>query len=66
MNKEIENMINIFFSLLTEAVNDKIPTNERIFYYKFQGILEALFTANILTSEERDYLFDASWEVYYS
>lgn len=65
MNKATESTINTFFTLLVEAVNQENITNERIFFYKFQGIIEALFSANILTSEELDYLHNASWEVYF-
>lgn len=65
MNKATESTINTFFSLLVEAVNQENIANERIFFYKFQGIIEALFSANILTSEELDYLHNASWEVYF-
>lgn len=65
MNKASENMINMFFSLLVEAVNQENVSNERIFFYKFQGMIEALFSANILTSEELDYLHNAAWEVYF-
>lgn len=65
MNEATESTINIFFSLLVEAVNQENIANERIFFYKFQGIIEALFSANILTSEELDYLHNASWEVYF-
>lgn len=66
MNIATENTINTFFSLLVEAVNSKNIVNERIFFYKFQGIIEALFSANILSSEELDYLHYASWEVYFN
>lgn len=66
MNKATESTINIFFSLLVEAGNDKNIVNERIFFYKFQGIIEALFSADILTSEQLDYLHNASLEVYFS
>lgn len=65
MNKATESTINIFFSLLVEAVNEKNTANETIFFYKFQGIIEGLFTADILTSEQFDYLRNAAWEVYF-
>lgn len=65
MNKATENTINIFFSLLVEAVNNKDISNERIFFYKFQGIIEALLSADILTFEEHAFLSNASLEVYF-
>lgn len=66
MNSVIRDMIDVFFKLLVEAVNSEDGVNQRIYFYKFQGILEALYYAQILTLEEQEYLYNASWEVYFN
>lgn len=65
MNIVIRDMIDVFFKLLVEAGNNENDVNQRIYFYKFQGIIEALFYAEILTLEEHTYLCNASWEVYF-
>ena len=64
MNSVIRDLINVFFKLLVEAVNSENDDNQEIYFYKFQGIIEALYYAQILTLEEEEYLYNASWEVY--
>lgn len=65
MNIVIRDMIDVFFNLLVEATNKENDVNQRIYFYKFQGIIEALYYAEILTLEDHKYLNDAAWEVYF-
>ena len=57
--------INILFTLLVEAVNKRHKIEEKIFYYKFEGMIEGLYYAGILSNEEYNFLLDAAWEVYF-
>lgn len=65
MNNATRDMIDMFFKLLVESGIKKDLVNERIYFYKFQGIIEALYYAEILTLEEHKYLNDAAWEIYF-
>lgn len=58
-------MLNTFFKLLVESVNNDNEIYERIYYYKFQGMIEGLYYANVLSDEEFNFLFDAAREVYF-
>lgn len=62
MNTIVRDNIDLLFKLLVESVNEDI---ERIFFYKFQGFIEGLYYANILSNEEYEFLIDASLEVYF-
>ena len=65
MNIVVIDMINLLFKLLIEASNNNNKRDERIYFYKFQGMIEALYYADILSDEEYEFLIDASWEVYF-
>lgn len=65
MNIVTRDEIDILFRLLVEAVNEKNKTKEYIFYYKFEGMIEGLCCADVLSIEEHDFLFNAAWEVYF-
>lgn len=65
MNILTIDMINVFFKLLVEASNNNNERDERIYFYKFQGMIEALYYADILSDEEYGFLIDAAWEVYF-
>ena len=64
MNIVTRDEIDILFRLLVEAVNKRNKTEEEIFYYKFEGMIEGLCCADVLSSEEYNFLLDAAWEVY--
>lgn len=65
MNIVTRDEIDILFRLLVEAVNKRNKTEERIFYYKFEGMIEGLCYADVLSIEEYDFLLNAAWEVYF-
>lgn len=65
MNIVTRDEIDILFRLLVEAVNKRNKTEENIFYYKFEGMIEGLCCADVLSIEECDFLFNAAWEVYF-
>lgn len=65
MNILTIDMINVFFKLLVEASNNNNERDERIYFYKFQGMIEGLYYADILSDEEYGFLIDAAWEVYF-
>lgn len=65
MNIVTRDEIDISFRLLVEAVNKGKKTEEMIFYYKFEGMIEALCCADVLSIEEGDFLLNAAWEVYF-
>ena len=48
MNIVVLDMINLLFKLLVEASNNNNEIIERIYFYKFQGMIEALYYADIL------------------
>lgn len=62
MNIVTRDEIDILFRLLVEAVN---KMEENIFYYKFVGMIEGLYYAGILSTDEYIFLLDAAWEVYF-
>lgn len=65
MNIVTRDEIDILFRLLVEAVNKRNKTEENIFYYKFEGMIEGLCCADVLSIEECDFLFNAAWEVFF-
>lgn len=66
MNIVTRDEIDISFRLLVEAVNKRNKTEESIFYYKFEGMIEGLCCANILSDKAYDFLLNAAWEVYFN
>ena len=65
MNIVTMDMLNVFFNLLVEAVNSDNKINAGIYYHKFQGMIEGLYYADVLSDEEYGFLIDAAWEVYF-
>ena len=65
MNIVTRDEIDILFRLLVEAVNEKNKTQVYIYYYKFEGMIEGLCCANILSDKAYDFLLNAAWEVYF-
>lgn len=65
MNIVTRDEIDILFRLLVKARNKRNETEEMIFYYKFEGMIEGLCCADVLSIEECDFLLDAAREVYF-
>lgn len=64
MNIVTRDEIDILFRLLAEAVSEN-KTEEYIFYYKFEGMIQGLRCADVLSNEEHDFLLHAAWELYF-
>ena len=62
MNIATRDEIDISFRLLVEARNE---TEEMILYYKFEGMIEGLYCADVLSIEEYNFLLHAAWKVYF-
>lgn len=65
MNIVTRDEIDILFSLLVESVNKRNKPEESIFCYKFEGMIEGLYCADVLSIEEYNFLLNAAWEVYF-
>ena len=64
MNIVTRDTIDIHFKLLVKASNENNARYEKIYYYKLQGMIEALHCANILSDKAYDFLINSSDEVY--
>lgn len=65
MNIVTRDEIDVLFRLLAESVNKGKKTEEMIWYYKFEGLIDGLCCADVLSIEEGDFLLNASWAVYF-